>query len=69
MKIRYNPDDDVLVIELKSEPLSHAEEISEDVIAHYSDNEELIEIEILDASELFRSKNELIIPARAGRWG
>ncbi|MFQ6118430.1 MAG: DUF2283 domain-containing protein [Methanosarcinales archaeon] len=62
MKLKYNSYDDVLVVTLKDDPLSYAEEVDEYIIAHYSDKDELIEIEILDASEFFRVSNEVIIP-------
>ena len=64
MKLKYNLEDDVLVITLKDEPLSYGEEVSENVIAHYSDKDELIEIEILDASKFLRVKKEVIIPEK-----
>jgi len=66
MKLKYNEEDDVLVITLKEEPLSYGEEISEDIIVHYSGNDELVEVEILDASEIFRSERELVIPEKVG---
>ena len=66
MKLKYDEEDDVLVITLKEEPLSYGEEISEDIIVHYSGNDELVEVEILDASEIFRSERELVIPEKVG---
>jgi len=52
------------VITLKDEPLSYGEEVSENIIAHYSDKDELIEIEILDASKFLKVKKEVIIPEK-----
>ena len=65
MKLKYNLEDDVLVITLKDKPLSYGEEISENIIAHYSDKDELVEIEILDASKFLKVKKEVIIPEKS----
>jgi len=62
MKIKYDPQSDVLLITLNNKPLAYGEEIFPRIIAHYSDNDELVEIEILDASEIFSKKNEFTIP-------
>ena len=52
------------MITLKNEPLSYGEEISGNIIAHYSDKDELVEIEILDANKFLRIKEEIIIPEK-----
>lgn len=65
MKLKYNLEDNILVIALKDKPLSYGEEISENIIAHYSDKDELVEIEILDASKFLKVKKEVIIPEKA----
>ena len=62
MKIKYDPQDDILLITLKDIPLAHGEEISSQIIAHYSERNELIEIEILDASELFSRAEDILVP-------
>ncbi len=64
MKLKYNLEDNILVITLKDKPLSYGEEISENIIAHYSDKDELVEIEILDASKFLKVKKEVIIPEK-----
>lgn len=51
MKISYNPGDDILLIALKEKSLAYGEEITPQIIAHYSKDNELVEIEVLDASE------------------
>jgi uncharacterized protein YuzE len=65
MKLRYNAGDDVLIIALKDEPLSYGEEISDNIIAHYSEKDELVEIEILDTSLFFKKESRIVIPERA----
>ena len=59
MKIRQDPADDILLITLSEKPLAHGEEITPQVIAHYSKDDELVEMEVLDANELFSKKKDL----------
>ena len=65
MKLSYSPEDDALVITLKDEALSYGEEISDNIIAHYSEKDELVEIEILSASSFFKKESEIIVPEEA----
>jgi uncharacterized protein YuzE len=46
-KIRYSKDVDVLLIELSDDAIAYAEDEGQ-VILHYSNNEKLVLIEILD---------------------
>jgi len=46
-KIRYSKDVDVLLIEISDEAIAYAEDEGR-VILHYSNNEKLVLIEILD---------------------
>ncbi|KAF5412969.1 MAG: hypothetical protein C5S47_00315 [Candidatus Methanogasteraceae archaeon] len=62
MKIRYDPVDDILLITLGGGHLAYGEEITPQIIAHYSKDNELVEIEVLDASELFSRKEEIYVP-------
>jgi len=50
VKISYDPVDDILLITLKERALAYGEEITPQIIAHYSKDNELIEIEVLDAN-------------------
>ena len=47
-KIRYSKDADILLVELSSEPIDHAEE-SGQFIVHFSKTGEPVLLEILDA--------------------
>ena len=49
MKLKYNKEDDVLMIELSKEPIDYAEQ-SGDLIVHFSPKREAVLLEILDAS-------------------
>ncbi len=62
MKIRYEPVDDILLITLKDKSLAYGEEITPQIIAHYSKDNELVEIEVLDANELFSKREEIDVP-------
>ncbi|HLO48501.1 MAG TPA: DUF2283 domain-containing protein [Kamptonema sp.] len=46
-KFRYSKDVDVFLIELSNEPIAYAEEEGQ-VILHYSQNDKLVLVEILD---------------------
>ena len=50
MKIKYNREDDVLLIEISNEKIDYAEEAG-NMIIHFSKDGRPVLIEILDASE------------------
>jgi hypothetical protein len=50
------------LITLKEKPLAYGEEITPQIIAHYSKDNELVEIEVLDANELFSKRKEIYVP-------
>lgn len=56
-EISYSKDVDALLIELSSEPIAYAEDEGE-VILHYSSDEKLVLIEILDCRR-FMSKETI----------
>lgn len=47
MKIKYSKEVDILLIELSDEPIAYAED-EEQLILHYSQEDKLIIIEIID---------------------
>lgn len=53
MKLNYNKQDDVLMIEFNDKPIDYAEQ-SKDVIVHFSPKHELVLLEILDASKFLK---------------
>ncbi|MBE9190722.1 DUF2283 domain-containing protein [Gloeocapsopsis crepidinum LEGE 06123] len=55
MKISYSKDADALLMELSDEPIAYAEN-AEKVILHYSNDEKLVLIEILDFRHLMSDK-------------
>ncbi|NOR60356.1 MAG: DUF2283 domain-containing protein [Methanosarcinales archaeon] len=50
MQIKYSPDADALMIRLKDGDIVDSIDLCEGIIAHYSKDNKIIEIEILDAS-------------------
>ena len=52
MKIRYSPDADVLLIELREGKLVDSRDATEGIIVHYGEDAQPLEIEILDASSV-----------------
>lgn len=52
MQIKYSPNSDALIIRLKEGELVDSQDISSNMIVHYSEQKEPLEIEILNASNL-----------------
>lgn len=53
MKVRYSKDVDILLLELSKKPIDYAEEAG-NAILHYSPKKELVLVEVLHASSLFK---------------
>ena len=54
-----------MVITLKDDPLSYGEEVADNIITHYSARDELVEIEILDASLFLKKVSKVVVPEKA----
>jgi hypothetical protein len=50
MKVRYNRGEDILTLELSDAPIDHAEEAGQ-LIAHFTADDRLVVLEILEASD------------------
>ena len=50
MKIKYHRQEDILTLELSKAPIDHAEEAGP-IIAHFSADDELVLLEILEARD------------------
>jgi len=57
MQIKYSPDADVLMVKLGQGVPVDSIDIAEGLIAHYSKDKKLLEIEILDASDIVEMKD------------
>ncbi len=70
MKIKYSPEADVLIIQLRKGRLVDSRDIAEGVIVHLSRDGMPLELEILDASKVIERKDvevameELVTKAR-----
>lgn len=53
MKVRYSKDVDILLLELSKAPIDYAEEVG-DTILHYSPKKELVLVEVMNASSMFK---------------
>lgn len=51
MQIKYSPDADALIISLRDGKPVDSVDLAEGIIAHYSKDKKILEIEILDASK------------------
>ena len=51
MKIKYYPDADVLEMRITDEDLDHGVQASDEIILHYTKDDKLVKIEMLDASK------------------
>ncbi len=51
MQIKYSPDADALIIRLREGKPVDSVDLAEGIIAHYSKDRKILEIEILDASK------------------
>lgn len=61
MKFRYDKEDDVLMIWFSKEPVDYAEQ-AKDVIVHFSKENKLVLIEILDASKFLKETSQAFPP-------
>ncbi len=59
MKIKYEKEDDVLMIEFNDKPIDYAEQ-SGDLIMHFSPKREAVLLEILDASKFLKKASRAI---------
>jgi len=50
-RIKYSPDVDAIVVIVRNKKPSYGEEIAPGIIFHYSADDELVEVEVLDASD------------------
>lgn len=51
LQIKYSPDADALIIRLREGKPVDSVDLAEGIIAHYSEERKILEIEILDASK------------------
>jgi len=63
MRIKYFPDTDTLIVDLKDEPIVESEHLEDlGVIVDYNEKNEIVGFEILDWSRFQKEGRELHIP-------
>jgi len=62
-KIKYSKDVDVLLIEISDKPIDHAEEEGQ-IIVHFTENDEPVLLEILNAKEFMMSSLSSLLEER-----
>jgi len=60
MQIKYSPDADILMVKLGTGIPVDSIDVAEGLIAHYSPDKKLLEIEILDASQIVEMKDLIL---------
>lgn len=60
MQIKYSPDADVLMVKLGTGIPVDSIDVTEGLIAHYSQDKKLLEIEILDASDIVEMEDLIL---------
>ena len=65
MKVRYDREDDVLTLQRTDGVVDHAED-SDGVIAHFSREDRLLLVEVLDASDFLAQLTRTTATARTG---
>jgi uncharacterized protein YuzE len=59
MKVRYYPEDDLMVLKLSERPYDYAEKVGSFII-HYTKDKEPVILEILKASQFLRETTEAL---------
>jgi len=66
LQIKYSPDTDALIIQLREGKPVDSVDLAEGIIAHYSKDKKILEIEILDASKVVQM-NELNVSLKGAQ--
>ena len=66
MKMNYNSNEDIMMIEISSEPIAFAEEMGP-LIVHFTEKNKPVLLEILDASEFISLAVRSAIFRRKGK--
>lgn len=59
MKVHYDKEDDIVMIELSNKKIDYAEQTG-DLIVHFSPDREAVLLEILDASLFFKEQSKAL---------
>ena len=65
MKVRYDRETDITLIELSGEKIDHAEEMG-NIIVHFTKDNRPVMLEILDSSDFLPQLTKIAIKAKSG---
>lgn len=63
MKVKYNRETDIMLIEVSSDKIEYAEEVGP-IIVHFSKDEKPVLLEILDSSEFLKELTKATMKAK-----
>ena len=63
MKVSYDREQDILMVEVSGEPIDYAEELGL-IIVHFTKDEKPVLLEILDASEFLTEATKVTMTSR-----
>ncbi|MBU2617874.1 MAG: DUF2283 domain-containing protein [Euryarchaeota archaeon] len=63
MKVSYDREQDILMVEVSGEPIDYAEEFGP-IIVHFTKDEKPVLLEVLDASELLTEATKVTMTSR-----
>lgn len=63
MKVSYDREQDILMVEVSNEPIDYAEDIGP-IIVHFTKDEKPVLLEILDASEFLTEATKVTMTSR-----
>ena len=64
MKVKYSREEDILLIEVSTEPIEYAEEVGS-IIVHFTKDEKPVLLEILDASEFLAETTKITMKPKS----
>lgn len=67
MKMKYDREKDILLIELNDGKVDHAEE-SENIIMHFSEDKKPVLLEILDATDFLHKTIDISVKAKGKKF-
>lgn len=65
MKVRYDRETDITIVELSDEKVDHAEEMG-NIIVHFTEDDRPVLLEILDSSEFLPKLTKATMRAKSG---
>lgn len=67
MRVKYDRETDILMVEASSEPIAYAEELG-NFIVHFSEDGKPVLLEILDASDFLTQAGKVALTAKGDEF-